>query len=116
MGRDNRERLLDIVRHITFAREVEEQLDSFAGSDEARLRTCHLALMYCLIVIGEAVGQVDDEARRRCPDVPWQHIVGMRNLLAHEYFRVDIETVRLTLDAPFRQLEGACLRLLAATD
>ena len=44
-------------------------------------------------IIGEAVGKLASELKRAYPDAPWQDIKDFRNLLAHEYFGVDLEIV-----------------------
>ena len=44
-------------------------------------------------IIGEAVGKLPGGMKELCPDVPWQDIKDFRNLLAHEYFGVDLEIV-----------------------
>ena len=53
-------------------------------------------------VIGEAARHVDSETAARCPDVPWQDIRDMRNLLMHEYFGVSVAIVweTITRDLP----------------
>lgn len=44
-------------------------------------------------IIGEAVGKLPEELKRRRPEVDWQDIKDFRNLLTHEYFGVDLEIV-----------------------
>ena len=44
-------------------------------------------------IIGEAVAKLPEELKGRRPDVEWQDIKDFRNLLAHEYFGVDLEIV-----------------------
>ncbi len=44
-------------------------------------------------IIGEAVGKIPEEIRRSRSNVEWQDIKDFRNLLAHEYFGVDLEIV-----------------------
>lgn len=42
-----------------------------------------------LIVIGEAVARLSRSFRRTHDDVAWHKIVGMRNILVHEYEDID---------------------------
>ncbi len=43
-----------------------------------------------LEIIGEAVKGIPSEVRAAYPDVPWRDIAGARDVLVHEYFRVDL--------------------------
>jgi len=51
------------------------------------------AVIRCVEVIGEAARLVSEDTRRRAPDIPWTLIIGMPNVLAHEYGTVDLEKV-----------------------
>ncbi len=44
-------------------------------------------------IIGEAVGKLPVELKTGYPHIPWQDIKDFRNLLAHEYFGVDLEII-----------------------
>lgn len=44
-------------------------------------------------IIGEAANKVSKEFKAKHKDIPWLDIVGMRNLLIHEYFNVDEKEV-----------------------
>jgi len=46
-----------------------------------------------LEVMGEAVKGLDASLKGRHPDVPWQRIAGMRDVLSHGYFGVDLNRV-----------------------
>jgi len=46
-----------------------------------------------LQVLGEAAGRVSEEVRAEYPEIPWPQIVGLRNRLIHEYFRVKLDVV-----------------------
>jgi uncharacterized protein with HEPN domain len=38
-----------------------------------------------LEIVGEAARNLSDDARKAATDVPWKEIIGMRNILAHNY-------------------------------
>jgi uncharacterized protein with HEPN domain len=57
------------------------------------------AVIRALEVIGEAIKHIPDDFRNSYPDVPWRDISGMRDVLIHEYFGVDLETVWETVKA-----------------
>jgi len=51
------------------------------------------AVLRNLEVIGEAVKNVSEETRQKYPNVKWRKIAGFRDIVAHEYFGVNDETV-----------------------
>ncbi|WP_407283211.1 DUF86 domain-containing protein [Methanolobus sp. WCC1] len=62
--------------------------DSFS-EDEMRID----AVLRNLEVIGEAAGNVPIDIREKYPQIQWKKIVGLRNIIIHEYFGVDLEIV-----------------------
>ncbi|HSK75603.1 MAG TPA: DUF86 domain-containing protein [Thermoanaerobaculia bacterium] len=50
-------------------------------------------VMRNLQIIGEAARKVSDESRVTHSHIPWTEIIGMRNRLVHEYFRIDVEKI-----------------------
>lgn len=49
------------------------------------------AVAYEFTTIGEAARAIPEEVQKQFPDVPWGKMQGIRNVLVHEYFRVDEE-------------------------
>lgn len=46
------------------------------------------AMMRLIQILGEAARKVSPEFREAHPEIPWQGIIGMRNRMVHEYFRI----------------------------
>lgn len=67
------------------------------------------AVLYNLAVIGEVASQLLPEVELLYPEIPWVDIRGIRNLIIHEYFRVNLnivwETIRTDLPPLVHQLE-----------
>lgn len=49
------------------------------------------AVIRRLEIIGEAVKGLPDELRSKYSEVPWSDIAGARDIMIHEYFRIDLE-------------------------
>jgi uncharacterized protein with HEPN domain len=55
-------------------------------------------MVYHLTVIGESAARLTPELRDNHPEVPWPRVIGMRNILIHGYFAIDLEEVWVTVD------------------
>jgi uncharacterized protein with HEPN domain len=54
------------------------------------------AVAYEITTIGEAAHSIPDEVKERYPQIPWGKMYGIRNVLIHEYFRLDEEILWTT--------------------
>jgi uncharacterized protein with HEPN domain len=45
-------------------------------------------IMRLIEILGEAARHLSDDFKANHPEIPWRQIVGMRNRMVHEYFRV----------------------------
>jgi uncharacterized protein with HEPN domain len=116
-GRGTTQRIDDILAAIVRIKRSEAKLIEADGEgDEDSAQVAFDAVLYNLVVIGEAVNALPTEITAQEPDVPWRDIVDMRNFLSHEYFRVLVDVVRRTIDEPLEQLRGACRRLQPADE
>jgi uncharacterized protein with HEPN domain len=70
------------------------------------------ASLYNLIIIGEAVRHVPATLREKYPEVQWKSIAGLRNLLAHEYFRIELEIVWNIIHEAMPELKTQVLDIL----
>ncbi|WP_184080390.1 HepT-like ribonuclease domain-containing protein [Sphingobium subterraneum] len=70
-------------------------------------------LSYRLSMIGEESNKLTDALKARHPDIPWQQIYGMRNIIAHEYMRVSPLRIWQTATSQLDTLEHVCRTELA---
>ena len=82
------------LRHILEAIErIEEythgmECDNFRG-DQKTID----AVVRNFLIIGEAARLVTEHVQETYPDIPWQVMSDMRNVLVHEYDRVKVEVI-----------------------
>jgi len=108
--RRDRQRLQDIL----------EALDSVArmtgGYSEAGFvanETLCYAVAHRLTVVGEAAARLSAEIKGRYPAVPWPDIVGLRNILVHEYFGIHWPLVFQTATDDVPGLRSAVASMIA---
>jgi uncharacterized protein with HEPN domain len=84
--RSFRIRLTDIRGEIAGIRELTKDADAdrFAAN-WAMMR----AVQHALLIIAEAAKHIPPELKDTRPEVPWQKIHGLGNMLRHEYRRID---------------------------
>ncbi len=88
--RDVRLFLLDMLESIA---KIERYIDSL---DKAAFVANDMALDAVtrnLEIIGEAARQIPETLRERYPLVPWRRVVGLRNVVIHQYFAVDPDII-----------------------
>jgi len=113
--RDPAERLRDILEAIA-------AIERYATRDKRSFEEDELLqgwFLRHLQIIGEAARALPQEVRDLAPEVPWQKIIGMRNVLVHGYFEIatDIVWDAATRDIPaVRPSIERLLRALGQTD
>jgi uncharacterized protein with HEPN domain len=110
VSRGEKERLRDIKDAIVAIHDHLDRAGAKPAEQDAAL--LHDALLYQFVVIGEAVKHLAEETRASAPDVPWADVAGLRDLIAHEYFRIEIERVLDVVRRDLPPLEREIDRLL----
>lgn len=70
------------------------------------------AIAMCLMQIGELTNKLSQEFKDGHSEIPWRAIRGMRNVVAHEYGKIDTETVWETAENGTKELMAFCQREL----
>ncbi|ABB15567.1 HepT-like ribonuclease domain-containing protein [Carboxydothermus hydrogenoformans] len=81
---ESAKKILDYTKNITYD---EFMLDS--KTIDAVVRN--------LEIIGEAANKIPEKITALYPEIPWRSMIGMRNLLVHEYFGVSIKIIWETI-------------------
>jgi uncharacterized protein with HEPN domain len=70
------------------------------------------AVLYNLAIIGEAVRSIPPEVEDLQPEIPWLDVRGMRNIVIHEYFQVDLSIIWQTIQEDLIPLEHSLCQLM----
>ncbi len=87
--RDPKERLRDILDAIA-------AIERYLGRGRAGFEQDELLqgwFVRHLQIIGEAVRSLPEDVRAMAPEIEWSKIIGMRNVLIHGYFEIDLDIV-----------------------
>ncbi|MGO9260413.1 MAG: DUF86 domain-containing protein [Bryobacteraceae bacterium] len=103
-SKDPIRRFEDILENILLIEEFTAGMDSTAFTED--LRTSNAAER-CLERISEAAKKLGAVAEELCPAIPWPQLRAMGNLLRHEYDRIDIVRVWLTIEDDLPPLKAA---------
>jgi uncharacterized protein with HEPN domain len=100
------------LRHIRDA--IDSILEYTAGGQEqfSRNKMMQDAVVRNLEIIGEAVKNLSSGLRTRHPTVPWQQIAGLRDVLIHQYFGVNLELVWQVVEQRLPELRRLVVRLI----
>jgi uncharacterized protein with HEPN domain len=99
--KEDRFYLLDIADSIMWIETVAQQgRDAFM---QARLSQD--AVLRNFEIIGEAVKRISPKLKDAYPLVPWRRVAGLRDVLIHEYRRVDLNVVWQIMEHDIPQLK-----------
>lgn len=71
------------------------------------------AILYNLIIIGEAANQISDEFQEKYHTIPWSSMIGTRNIIVHGYDQVKLQIVWEILQRDLESLKEKISRILS---
>jgi uncharacterized protein with HEPN domain len=107
--KDDRPYLADIVQALERVEEIGRRgREAFLGDwllQDAAIRNFE--------IVGEAAKRVSPVLQAGHPEIPWSDLAGFRDVLIHQYFRVDLVIVWALVEQRVPALRGEVARLLA---
>ncbi len=67
-------------------------------------------------IIGEAGSKISEQTHRAFPNIQWRSIKAFRNLLIHEYFKVDAAEVWTTIQNDLPGLQEQMVEILSSLE
>jgi uncharacterized protein with HEPN domain len=112
VSRTDQERLNDMLLALDRCLRFRSHLDS----DDNTMSDMALdATLRNLAVVGDAAKALSEQARALFPSTPWHSIAGLRNIVIHEYFRIDTKIILDVVDSEVVPLATALRNHLDST-
>ena len=78
---------------------VVKKVEDFTHSADGMMRLDSICMQ--LVTVGEAIKNIDKytnkELSPRYPSIDWRSVMGLRDIIAHQYFNVAVSYTHLTL-------------------
>ncbi len=87
-------------------------IDNYTFEQFLNDRKTQDAVIRQLEMIGEATSNLTSTFKESNPEIPWREIADFRNVLAHEYWDVDMEIVWEAVQQDIPSLKNALLPLI----
>jgi len=108
MKRDIRVYIEDILESIEKIEEYMEGVSEDVFYAETKIQDC---VFRRLETIGEAAKNIPQQIRKKYSDIQWKSIAGMRDVLIHGYFEVNLERVWKTVEKDLPSLKKNILKM-----
>ncbi|MCK4311907.1 MAG: DUF86 domain-containing protein [Candidatus Cloacimonetes bacterium] len=90
MKKDKKIFIEDIISSMN---KIEEYIEGISYQDFVKSDIVIDAVVRNLEIIGEAAKNIPESFRNEKNDIPWKNMIGLRNIVIHEYFGVDLSII-----------------------
>jgi len=109
-SRSSRQRIQDILDAIY---SIQTRTANMTFDEFCQNETIVKAVLYDFVIIGEAAINIPADTQALAPELPWRLMSDMRNIIAHEYFQVNLRLTWATIQTnlppliyPLQQLQA----------
>jgi len=102
-----KEEIIDKLEQISESIEIiQERCKDYHALDDFLNTPWGMTIMEACImrlqVIGETIRGIDDKTHQelltKYPEVPWRKIIGLRNIISHEYANIDYDIIWVVIE------------------
>jgi len=90
---------------------IEENTKAVSREDFFSNTQVQDAVLRRLEIMGEAVKNIPDEFKNRYPEIPWKKIAGLRDVLTHAYFGVNLDRIWKIIEEDIPHLKSEMARV-----
>jgi uncharacterized protein with HEPN domain len=107
-----------LTRIIEYCQEIENTMDRFDRNYETFKSDSVYknAVALCVLQIGELTTKLSDELKEKHSEIPWRQVKVMRNIVAHRYGTIEMETTWETITEDIPKLKQYCNSILNEQD
>ena len=113
MQRDHRAYLKDILEAI---RKIKKYTRNLTFEELTKDELVLDGVVRNLEIIGEAVKQIPAEIKNKNPDIEWKKIAGLRDILTHAYFGIDVAIVWDVIKNKIPELKNKISKIISEID
>ena len=111
MAKDPRPYLEHILQSVQL---IEEYISGHTKEEFFKSYGLQDMIIRRIEIIGEAVRNLDEDLKKKHPEIQWREIVSMRNYLIHEYFDVNLQETWDTMQRDIPTLKEKVSKILSS--
>ncbi|MCK5562300.1 MAG: DUF86 domain-containing protein [Thermoplasmata archaeon] len=106
-----------LIEHILESIDlIESYIENITYDDFKSSNQLQDAIIRRIMIIGEAIKNLPEEFKNEHPEISWKEIAGMRDVLIHTYFGIDLNLTWETIDQDIPKLKGDLLKIKEKQD
>ncbi len=108
----NKDPKIFLIHILESIEKIEEYIKGFNELQFSNSTGIQDSVVRRLEIIGEAVKQIPNAYRNKYSEIPWKQMAGVRDILIHEYFGVDMHLVWKIVKKDIPKLKKQIIELL----